>query len=182
MTQTPRNHNRLHFFSVVLDPTPHAPPTPLQEKTLVAHAHRVANPKLGQHDVFAAMVVAEDVAAQPTVVPALPQRVQERGEAHRAARLRALVHHVVRNPLRCASLASEPPTRVHAVEGVEHAGEAEGAHARDVVVRQEHQPLAVVLAVAALAHVAVKGRRGSERLRAQREVALRLLLRHERYG
>ena len=167
---------------MVLNPTPHAPPAPLQEKTLVAHTHRVANPKLGQHDVFAAMVVAEDVPAQPTVVPALPQRVQERGEAHRAARLRALVHHVVRNPLRCASLARETPTRVHAVEGVEHAGEAEGAHARDVVVRQEHQPLAVVLAVAALAHIAAEGHRGGEQLRAQREVALRLLLRHERYG
>ena len=164
------------------DATNHTFSPPPQKKTLVAHTNRVANPELGEHHMLAAVVVAENVAAEAAVVPSLPQRVQEGGEAHDAAGLHALSHHVVGDPLRYASDGARACTGEHAVEGVEDAREAVGADARDAVVAEEEQPLAVVLAVAALADVAADGGGGHQQLRAEREVALALLLGHQRYA
>lgn len=59
------------------DATNHTFSPPPQKKTLVAHTNRVANPELGEHHMLAAVVVAENVAAEAAVVPSLPQRCRK---------------------------------------------------------------------------------------------------------
>ena len=105
----------LQFLIMLFQPTPNPTPLSSQRKTQITNTHHIRYILLRQEHPLRAMLVTEDIPAQPAMMLSLPKRMQQRQKLHIALHICALLHDIIRNP-RCYITShsrgySAPPTR-----------------------------------------------------------------------